>query len=180
MRRVITSLVAAGLVAGALTGCAVSVTEDKDAVVSSPAPSEVSTVEEPSGDPRPEAIAPTASAASPAPDAGDAPSNLRTRDEAIAVADTTIACTPGLVIADDGKVVRVEGACDAVTVSGFATVVILDDVSTLTVTGDGLVVYAQQVGDLDVSGDVNTILWRGSAPRLDDTGVATTSVRDER
>lgn len=66
------------------------------------------------------------------------------------------------------------------TVSGFATVVVLDDVATLTVSGSGIVVYAQQVGDLAVSGDVNTVLWRGSAPRLDDTGVATTSVRDTR
>ncbi|MDF2044627.1 DUF3060 domain-containing protein [Microbacterium sp. Kw_RZR3] len=173
MHRITASALALGLSLTALTGCAVSIT-DKDAAGPVASPTDASTLEMATDDPRPEVIAP------PASDAPEAPSNLRTRDEAISLAGTTVACTPGLVIADDGKVVRVEGACDDVTVSGFATVVVLDDVSTLTVSGDGIVVYAQQVGDLVVSGDVNTILWRGSAPRLDDTGVATTSVRDER
>jgi hypothetical protein len=177
MRRTITSVLALGFAAAVLTGCAVSITDEREAASPLASPTEAPSLEAATDDPRPEVIAP------PAPDASDAPeapSNLRTRDEAISLADTTVACTPGLVIADDGKVVRVEGACDDVTVSSFATVVVLDDVSRLTVNGDGIVVYAQQVGDLAVSGDVNTILWRGSAPRLDDTGVATTSVRDER
>ncbi|KTS65977.1 hypothetical protein NS206_03175 [Microbacterium testaceum] len=177
MHRITASALALGLGLAALTGCAVSITDEKDAAGPLPSPIDATSVEAVTDDPRPEVIAPPAPDAS---DAAEAPSNLRTRDEAISLADTTVACTPGLVIADDGKVVRVEGACDDVTVSGFATVVVLDDVSRLTVKGDGIVVYAQQVGDLAVSGDVNTILWRGSAPRLDDTGVATTSVRDER
>ncbi|BAJ73786.1 uncharacterized protein conserved in bacteria [Microbacterium testaceum StLB037] len=177
MRRITTTVLTLGLAVAALTGCAVSITDDQDAAGPLASPTDASSVEVATDDPRPEVIAPPAPAASAAP---EAPSNLRTRDEAIALADTTIACTPGLVIADDGKVVRVEGACDDVTVSGFATAVVLDDVSTLTVSGSGIVVYAQQVGDLVVSGDVNTILWRGNAPRLDDTGVATTSTRDTR
>ncbi len=174
MRRTITSVLALGFAAVVLTGCAVSITDERGAASPLASPTPAPSRETATDDPRPEVIAP------PAPDASEAPSTLRTRDEAISLADTTIACTPGLVIADDGKVVRVEGACDDVTVSGFATVVVLDDVATLTVSGDGIVVYAQQVGDLAVSGDVNTVLWRGSAPRLDDTGVATTSVRDTR
>jgi len=177
MRRITTTVLSLGVAVAALTGCAVSITDDQDAAGPLASPTDASTLQMATDDPRPEAIAPTAPDASLAP---DAPSTLRTRDEAIALADTTVACTPGLVIADDGKVVRVEGACDDVTVSGFATVAVLDDVSTLTVSGDGIVVYAQQVSDLVVSGDVNTILWRGSAPRLADTGVATTSVRDSR
>ncbi len=177
MRRTITSVLALGVAAVVLTGCAVSITDEREGASPLASPTEAPRLEAVTDDPRPEAIAP------PAPDASDAPeapSNLRTRDEAISLADTTIVCTPGLVIADDGKIVRVEGACDDVTVSGFATVAVLDDVSTLTVSGSGIVVYAQQVGDLVVSGDVNTVLWRGSAPRLDDTGVATTSIRDTR
>jgi len=177
MRRITTSVLALGLAVVALTGCAVSITDEREAATPLASPTPAPSLEAATDDPRPEVIAPPAPDASLAP---DAPSNLRTREEAIAIADTTIACTPGLVIADDGKVVRVEGACADVTVSGFATVVVIDDVSTLTVSGSGIVVYAQQVGDLVVSGDVNTILWRGSAPRLDDTGVATTSVRDAR
>lgn len=181
MRRITTSALAFGFAVIALTGCAVSITDEKEADGPLPSPSDVSSLEMATDDPRPGLIAPTAPDASAAPDAGvDGTSNLRTREEAISLADTTVACTPGLVITGDGKVVRVEGACQDVTVSGFATVAVLDDVSKLTVSGDGIVVYAQQVDDLVVSGDVNTILWRGSAPRLDDTGIATTSVRDER
>lgn len=173
MRRTALSLLAAGLVAGMLAGCSIRVDEGQDAVISTPAPAATTAAPAPTAQP----AAPT----STAPSAGvDTTSNLRTRDEAIALADSTIACTPGLVIPDDGRVVRVEGACDDVTVSGFAAVVILDDVSTLTVTGDGLVVYAKALTDLSVSGDVNTVVWRGSAPRVDDTGVATTVLRDER
>lgn len=173
MRRTALSLLAAGLVAGMLAGCSIRVDEGQDAVISTPVPAATTAAPAPTAQP----AAPT----STAPSAGvDSTSNLRTRDEAIALADSTIACTPGLVIPDDGRVVRVEGACDDVTVSGFAAVVILDDVSTLTVTGDGLVVYAKALTDLSVSGDVNTVVWRGSAPRVDDTGVATTVLRDER
>ncbi|MBD8206342.1 DUF3060 domain-containing protein [Microbacterium sp. CFBP 8790] len=173
MRRTALSLLAAGLVAGMLAGCSIRVDEGQDAVISTPVPAATTAAPAPTAQP----VAPT----STAPSAGvDTTSNLRTRDEAIALADSTIACTPGLVIPDDGRVVRVEGACDDVTVSGFAAVVILDDVSTLTVTGDGLVVYAKALTDLSVSGDVNTVVWRGSAPRVDDTGVATTVLRDER
>ncbi|CAN3701091.1 hypothetical protein MMX123_01084 [Microbacterium sp. MM2322] len=173
MRRTALSLLAAGLVAGMLAGCSIRVDEGQDAVISTPVPAATTAAPAPTAQP----AAPT----STAPSAGvDTTSNLRTRDEAIALADSTIACTPGLVIPDDGRVVRVEGACDDVTVSGFAAVVILDDVSTLTVTGDGLVVYAKALTDLSVSGDVNTVVWRGSAPRVDDTGVATTVLRDER
>lgn len=173
MRRTALSLLAAGLVAGMLAGCSIRVDEGRDAVISTPVPAATTAAPAPTAQP----AAPT----STAPSAGvDTTSNLRTRDEAIALADSTIACTPGLVIPDDGRVVRVEGACDDVTVSGFAAVVILDDVSTLTVTGDGLVVYAKALTDLSVSGDVNTVVWRGSAPRVDDTGVATTVLRDER
>lgn len=173
MRRTALSLLAAGLVAGLLAGCSIRVDEGQDAVMSTPVPAATTAAPAPA--------APPAAPTSTAPTAGvDSTSNLRTRDEAIALADTTIACTPGLVIPDDGRVVRVEGACDDVTVSGFAAVVILDDVSTLTVTGDGLVVYAKALTDLSVSGDVNTVVWRGSAPRVDDTGVATTVLRDER
>lgn len=173
MRRTALSLLAAGLVAGMLAGCSIRVDEGQDAVISTPVPAATTAAPAPA--------APPAAPTSTAPTAGvDSTSNLRTRDEAIALADSTIACTPGLVIPDDGRVVRVEGACDDVTVSGFAAVVILDDVSTLTVTGDGLVVYAKALTDLSVSGDVNTVVWRGSAPRVDDTGVATTVLRDER
>ncbi|KQT74075.1 DUF3060 domain-containing protein [Microbacterium sp. Leaf436] len=173
MRRTALSLLAAGLVAGMLAGCSIRVDEGQDAVISTPVPAATTAAPAPTAQP----AAPT----STAPSAGvDTTSDLRTRDEAIALADSTIACTPGLVIPDDGRVVRVEGACDDVTVSGFAAVVILDDVSTLTVTGDGLVVYAKALTDLSVSGDVNTVVWRGSAPRVDDTGVATTVLRDER
>lgn len=173
MRRTALSLLAAGIVAGMLSGCSLRVDEGQDAVISTPVPAATTAAPAPA--------APPAAPTSTAPTAGvDSTSNLRTRDEAIALADTTIACTPGLVIPDDGRVVRVEGACDDVTVSGFAAVVILDDVSTLTVTGDGLVVYAKALTELSVSGDVNTVVWRGSAPRVDDTGVATTVLRDER
>lgn len=176
MRRTALSLLAAGLVAGMLAGCSIRVDEGQDAVISTPVPA--ATTAAPAA---PARTAPPAAPTATAPTAGvDSTSNLRTRDDAIALADTTIACTPGLVIPDGGRVVRVEGACDDVTVSGFAAVVILDDVSTLTVTGDGLVVYAKALTELSVSGDVNTVVWRGSAPSVDDTGVATTVLRDER
>ena len=104
MRRTITSVLALGFAAVVLTGCAVSIT-DEDAAGPVSSPTDASTLKMATDDPRPEAIAPTAPDASLAP---DAPSNLRTRAEAISLADTTIACTPGLAIADDGKFVRVE------------------------------------------------------------------------
>lgn len=94
------------------------------------------------------------------------------RETAIARADQTIPCSPGLDVSSPGTVIRVEGACEALTVSADAAVVVADDVQSLVVTGTGTVVHVLELGDLRITGDANVVSWTGTTPSVADSGTA--------
>ena len=96
------------------------------------------------------------------------------RTDLIAQASQTIPCSPGLDVATDGGIVRVEGTCDDLTVSADAAIVIADDVSILTITGSGTYVSTLALGDLRLSGDVNEVRWTGATAAVTDSGTANT------
>lgn len=102
------------------------------------------------------------------------------REDYIARANQTIPCSPGLDVAAHGAIIRVEGACDDLTVSADAAVVVADDVRALTVTGDGSTVLVLELTSLQVSGDVNLISWTGATPSVSDTGTANTLGKELR
>lgn len=90
----------------------------------------------------------------------------------------TLTCDGELEVDQPGSTVRVEGPCDTLIVSGDASVVVADDVTSLQVTAAGSVVYALEVETIIISGDVNTVFWTGSTPSTDDTGTANTLAKD--
>lgn len=166
------ALAALTLVAvGSLSGCGLAFA-DPDATETTPTSSSPQTPQadpaaDPSGIPEsPDASEPTESEEVGVPSAD--------RDALIAQAQQTIPCSAGLDIANDGVVIRVEGACDAITVSADAAIVIVDDVTTLTVSGSGSVVDALELADLRISGDVNEVRWTGATPAVTDEGTANT------
>jgi hypothetical protein len=162
------------LLAGLLGGCTLTVRDPGAGSAPVPTPT-----------PTAEATSPVASPTPTPTPAGDGTSGggasegtgstaSAEREQWIAAATTTQACTPDLTVSATGSVVRVEGPCDTLTVKVDAGVVVADDVRTLVVTGTGTVVSALQVGSVAVSGDVNVIQWSGTAPAVDDTGTANT------
>lgn len=171
MRKTFVPALAVLALATALAGCAVEIS-DPDASAAAPNPS--IEVESPAAVDEPEE---TASApADDAPD--DSVLATITRDDMIAAATATIACTPGLVIDQHTAVVRVEGDCDDVTVTADAAVVVLDDVTRVRVTGTGSVVSTLGLRTLEIAGDATTVWWQGSAPQVTDTGVGNVVQRE--
>jgi hypothetical protein len=176
MRRFAALLLTAAA-AVALAGCAVSITD-----------SEATDAGSLSGEPVPRATPAAPSPTSrPTDDAADRPADdtaiaepAVTRDQAIAAASTTLACTPGLVVSQIGAVVRIEGPCDEVTVNADAAVVVVDDVSRLRVAGTGTAVFALGIGELTVTGDASGVWWRGDAPVVTDTGAGNVIGREPR
>jgi hypothetical protein len=179
MRRIVPAALAAAALALALAGCSVSIADpaatDVTVEVSTP-DADVTPSGSPSTPARPAPTGTTADDDSAAVDSGS--TNGVTREQAIAAASTTVACTPGLVISQIGAVVRVEGACDEVTVNADAAVVVVDDVAKLRLAGSGTVVFAQQVGEFSVVGDASVLRWRGTAPTGTDTGAGNVIERD--
>jgi len=167
MRRtpaVLTALV----LAVTLAGCAVEISEP-DADPSAPAaPSSPARM----GTPTPVDAEPEEA------DIPDASSATVTREDMIASATSTVACTPGLVIDQTGVVVVVEGPCDEVTVNADVAVVVLDDVTRLRVAGTGNAVSALSIETLEVVGDINSVWWRGDAPEVTDTGAGNALERE--
>jgi hypothetical protein len=164
------------VLAGSLSGCGVALV-DPAATDAAPAPTTPSRTPAAPASPTPTASAPAAgdSTADDSTVTSDLP---YTRDDFVAAATATIACTPGLVISQPGAVVVVEGACGDVTVNADAAVVVLDDVDRLRVTGVGTVVSALATGSIEVGGDANVIWWRGAAPTVTDTGAGNVIERE--
>ncbi|SDH67148.1 DUF3060 domain-containing protein [Agrococcus jejuensis] len=164
------ALAALTLVAvGSLSGCGLAFSEP-DASPAPPASSPQTPSTEPADDDPAES--PAESPEESDPTEIGAPS--AERDELIARAQQTVPCSAGLDVANDGAIIRVEGACDELTVSADAAIVIADDVTTLTVSGSGSVVYALELADLRISGDVNEVRWTGATPAVTDDGTANT------
>lgn len=164
------ALVALTIVAvGSLSGCGLAFS-DPDATDPAPA---TSSQESPDATPEqsePETSAPEASEPEDAAPGATNPA----RDDLIARAAQTIPCSPGLDVTTDGGIVRVEGACDDLTVSADAAIVIADDVAALTVSGSGTYVSTLALGDLRLTGDVNEVRWTGATPAVTDSGTANT------
>lgn len=155
---------------GSLSGCGLTFA-DPSATQSAPTTSQPQTAEQPST--APADPTPSATATDPA-ETGEVGVPSADRASLISRAQQTIPCSAGLDVANDGAIIRVEGACEAITVSADAAVVVTDDVTTLTVSGSGTVVYTLALADLRISGDVNEVRWTGATPAVADEGTANT------
>ncbi|AZS35923.1 hypothetical protein CVS47_00521 [Microbacterium lemovicicum] len=157
-----------------MAGCAVSLSAPASGT---PAGEETAVTPGPTSPAPAPSVPATGSADGPAPSSSPSDDRL-TREDLLAAASITIACTPGLVLTEPGAVTRVEGTCEDVTVATDAAYVVLDDASRVTITGSGVVVSALAVDTISIDGDANTVWWTGSAPVVTDSGAGNVIERE--
>lgn len=169
--RNLTALAASALLLLALTGCAVSVTDEPaegTPAASAPEKTPEEIAEEPADEPvdEPDDESQTAVTAWSEETAAE-------RDAALAIVTKQVSCDGELVLGDSetGQVIRIDGACDHLVLHLVAGVIIAGDVGTLDVYGTGNVVYVDGIDALNVSGSAGVVQWLGTTPQINDTGV---------
>lgn len=105
------------------------------------------------------------------------------RQGAIGAATQQISCGGGTIEHDSmGFVTHVVDDCAEIVVSGSAAMLIAENVETLTFTGVGNTVYVADVGTviMDEDSSINTVIYGGDAPSLDDSSVGSVVVHESQ
>lgn len=182
-KRVQLSVLVALVASVALTGCSVGITPTADSAPTSQTTAKEETTAPDAGDDaadaavedEPETDAPVEE--EPETDEGDMPTRP-TREEFLPMVTSELTCPDGALAIEGIGVYNIADDCDAITITGNGSVVLVQNVGSLQIDAIGVVVLAAEADSITLSDQSNGsyVSWETGAPDIDDSSIGSVLV----
>ena len=180
-KKVQLSVLVALVASVALTGCSVGISPTADAAQTTQSTAQTEKTAPDTGDDaaveeEPETEQP-ADEEEPETDEGDMPTRP-TREEFLPMVTSELTCPDGALAIEGIGVYNIADDCDAITITGNGSVVLVQNVGSLQIDAIGVVVLAAEADSITLSDQSNGsyVSWETGAPDIDDSSIGSVLV----